>query len=337
MAAPSNTTWGSVVGSGGGQGRIGAYITSSSTNTQTTVTMQVWFWTKYSVEDSSNSFHYSFTGTGVINIGSVNISHPVSTGSGWSTQNQTHIGTYSRTYNRGTSSQTISCAADFSGINVISGSGFVDVKYTIPALNKYTIAYNGNGGIWNGTDRWTEQVYYGSNYVTQENFFKRKGYIFKGWKESNGTDWTPWIGKPWKWTYDRDVNLYAQWEQIVLSVTFDAGSNGGLVIPDNTAQKVIKVAYGDEIATLPDAKKPNHKFLEWNYKQDGSGNPVYGHDLIYQNTTVYAIFKLNANCHTKQDGKYKLGMMYVKINGKYKTGIVFKKQNGKYVKSVPNS
>lgn len=336
MAAPSNVQWGDVIGSGSGQGKIGAYVTSSSTPTQTTVTMQVWFWTKYSVYDSNNTFHYSFTGTGVIDIGSRNIQHPSNSG-GWSTDNQTHIGTYSRTYNRGTSAQTVECAADFSGIATINGSGWVDVKYTIPALNKYTIAYNGNGGLWGSSNRWTEQVFYGTNYVTQKNFFTRQGYTFTGWKESNGTDWTKWIGKPWKWTYERDVNLYAQWKINQYNLTFDAGTNGGLVLPNKVARKTVKKDYRDEIGTLPNAEKTNYKLVDWNYSSDGSGESVYGHDLILKDTTVFAQFKLNANCYVKSEGKYKLGMMYIKVDGKYKTGIVFVKQNGKYVKSVPNS
>lgn len=337
MAAPSSTQWGSIVGSGSGQGRIGAYVTSSSTQTNTTVTMQVWFWTKYGVQDSYNDFNYSFTDTGVINIGSKNIVHSNNSGNGWSTNNQTHIGTYSKTYSRGTSSRTISCAADFSGFEVISGSGWVDVKHTIPALNKYTITYNGNGGLWGSSPSWSEQVYYGTNYTTQSNFFTRQGYTFTGWKESNGTDWTQWMGKPWRWTYERNVTLYAQWKINQYNLTYDAGTNGGLVLPDKVARKTVKKDYRDEIGNLPDAEKTNYKLVDWNYSSDGSGESVYGHDLILKDTTVYAQFKLNANCYVKSEGKYKLGMMYIKADGKYKTGIVFKKQNGKYVKSVPNS
>ena len=93
------------------------------------------------------------------------------------------------------------------------------------------------------------------------------------------------------------------------------------------------MAYRDEIGNLPSASKPNHKLVGWNYNSDGSGNSVYSHDLILKDTTIYAQFKLNANCRIKIDKKYKLGLMCLKINGQYKIGTVFAKKDSKYMKS----
>ena len=56
MAAPSGTTWGSIVGSGSKQGRIGIYVSVSNSNTQSTVSIQVYFWSRYAVSDSGNNF-----------------------------------------------------------------------------------------------------------------------------------------------------------------------------------------------------------------------------------------------------------------------------------------
>ena len=80
--------------------------------------------------------------------------------------------------------------------------------------NQYSITYKGNGGTWSNTDTWTTKVNYDSNYVTEKNFFSRPGYTFIGWNEKadgSGTDWTDWIGKPWKWSRTANVTLYAQW------------------------------------------------------------------------------------------------------------------------------
>ena len=55
MAAPSGTQWGSTIN---GKTRLGLYIASSSNATQTTITCQVWFWSKYSVHDSANNFYF---------------------------------------------------------------------------------------------------------------------------------------------------------------------------------------------------------------------------------------------------------------------------------------
>lgn len=326
MAAPSGTQWGSVFGSGSGQGRIGLYITSSSTQTQTTVTMQIWFWSKYSIYDSSNTFRYSFTGTGVINIGSRDINHPVSTGSGWSTSNQTYIGTYSKTYNRGTSATDINCVADFSGIATINTIGWVDKTYTIPARNRYSITYKANGGT--GAPA-TQYYYYGYNTTLSTKIPTRTGYRFLGWSLSS-TATTPSYsaGQTWSGTNASNYVLYAVWERIVLTVTFDAGCNGGTVQDANEIG--LTYFYGDRIGELPIAEKRNYKFLGWNTQADGNGTMVSDGTVVDISVRLYAIFELQANCYVRVNGTYKTGMMYKKVNGTYKTGVVSIRANGTY-------
>lgn len=106
-----------------------------------------------------------------------------------------------------------------------------------------------------------------------------------------------------------------------------AGSNGGTVSGSDSVVRT--VYYGDRIGSLPTAEKMNHKFLGWNTNQNGSGFYVQETYIANANITLYAIFKLQANCYTKQSSKYKTGMMYRK-DGKYSTGIVKVKVNGKY-------
>ena len=84
--------------------------------------------------------------------------------------------------------------------------------------NSYTITYNGNGGLYNGSSTWSNTAKYNENYTTysNDNFFVRNGYTFKGWNtkaDGSGTDWTGWINKPWQWSYDYNVTLYAQWKE----------------------------------------------------------------------------------------------------------------------------
>lgn len=79
------------------------------------------------------------------------------------------------------------------------------------APNTYKVAYNRNGGTGNMS---SDTVTYNTNYITKSNKFKRTGYTFTGWNEKangSGTDWTSWIGKEWKWTYTKNIILYAQW------------------------------------------------------------------------------------------------------------------------------
>lgn len=326
MSAPSGTQWSSASTGTSYQGCIGLYVTTSSSKMQTTVTVQVWYWSQYSCQDTSNTFYFDWGASANSSIGSRSIN--TSSGHSWDTANQVLIGTYSKTYNRGTSSSIGTCSARFTGIEYGGGNSYTaSVNFTIPAIDRYTITYYGNGGLWNQKDRWSEQVYYGSSYVTQENFFTRNGYVFKGWVESNGTDWTPYIGKPWVWSYERNVDLYAVWERISCVIKFDAKSNGGTVSGSDSVE--IMIHYGDRIGSLPTAERANYKFLGWNTNQNGSGSYIEETNIITANMTLYAIFKLQANCYTKQSSKYKTGMMYRK-DGKYSTGIVKVKVNGKY-------
>lgn len=95
--------------------------------------------------------------------------------------------------------------------------------------NVYTITYNGNGGIWNGTNTWSENVNFGSSYVTEPNFFTRSGYTFIGWNEKpdgSGTSWTDWIGKPWTWATTENVTLYAQWKKSTFTNTIGHWAGG---------------------------------------------------------------------------------------------------------------
>ena len=117
MAAPSGTTWGNTVGS---YGRIGLYTSLSNTDTQTKVTIQIWFWSKYSVSDSGNTLYYdnrASSGSASTSRGSVSISTTVDTGSGWSTSNQKKLKTYTATYDRAVTDQKRYLYAKLAGID----------------------------------------------------------------------------------------------------------------------------------------------------------------------------------------------------------------------------
>ena len=97
MAAPSGTSWGSVVtGSNSGQkGKIGIYVKTSSTNTAVKTTVQIWFWTIYSCYDKPIKLKYDagedVTSASTTVVTSKDINHTVDTGDGWSTRNQTKL------------------------------------------------------------------------------------------------------------------------------------------------------------------------------------------------------------------------------------------------------
>lgn len=147
MAAPSSTVWGSVVGSGTAQAKLGIYVKLTTSNTEVAREVQVWYWTRYSVSDSSNTFYYNCSQTATsatTSKGSVSISH--SSNSSWSTSNQTKLATYNYTYTRGTSAKTYKIYAKLTGIDYIGVAASANTSFTIPALASYTVSYNANGG-----------------------------------------------------------------------------------------------------------------------------------------------------------------------------------------------
>ena len=94
------------------------------------------------------------------------------------------------------------------------------------SVNQYSVTYNANGGT--GTMS-VDTATYNENYVTKSNQFTKTGYEFVGWTtnaDGSGSSWTSWIGKPWKWTYTKNITLYAQWKAKTYTITYEP--NGGV-------------------------------------------------------------------------------------------------------------
>ena len=90
--------------------------------------------------------------------------------------------------------------------------------YAVCKANSYTVSYNSNGGSGTMTN---DTATYDSNFITKKNTFTKTGYTFNGWNEKadgTGTVWgltTSGVyegGKTWKWTYTKNITLYAQWK-----------------------------------------------------------------------------------------------------------------------------
>ena len=287
MAAPSGTQWSSPSTGTQYQGRIGLYVTSSNSETQTTVTAQVWYWSQYSCQDSSNTFYFDWGASANSALGNGSINTP--SNNGWNTANQVLIGIYSKTYNRGTSSSQGTCSARFTGIEYGGGNSYTcTVSFKIPARNKYTISYNANGGSGSMS---ADTVSYGSDYTTKANAFSRTGYSFNGWNEASdgsGTSWTGYIGKPWTWTYTKSVTLYAQWKINTYTVYYDA--NGGSGAPGQQTK-----TYGQGL-TLSSEKptRPNYNFIGWSTNKNAFGAEYQPGGTYYDNNsvTLYAVWDL---------------------------------------------
>ena len=150
-----------------------------------------------------------------------------------------------------------------------SGNTYVNTNnltvYAQWTANNYTVTYNGNGGTYNGNATWSNTATYDSNYTTEDNFFTRAGHVFVGWNEKadgSGVDWTDWIGKPWKWSYTKDVTLYAQWRNYPPELTVPVMDN-----PDTNAIAPF-ISDGKLILQLGDVFTPSKYATAWD-EEDG--------------------------------------------------------------------
>ena len=285
MAAPSGTTWGSIKGS---YGRIGIYVSLSNVDLQSTATIQVWFWSKYSVSDSNNRFWYNHNATTATTerTGDITIRHTVSSGSGWSTSNQTKLGTFTYTYNRTASAQKKSCAAKFSGIDsVASGSAMtVTASFTVPALPTYTVTFDANGGTGAPS---SQSKLHGSTITLSSTVPTRTGYSFLGWN-SSATATAPTYSPGGEFTANLNATLYAVWLPDTYDVTFDA--NGGSGAPAKQTKT------HDVTLTLPSTipTRTNYNFLGWSTSTNSTTAIYQAGDSYTANTgaTLYAVWEL---------------------------------------------
>lgn len=283
MAAPSGIVWGSI---SGGYGRIGIYTRLSNADTKTTVSVQVWFWSKYGVYDSNNCWYFDnlpAPGSATTSQGAVFINTTVETGDGWSTDNQVQLGTFSYTYPRGNSPVTRYLYALLSAVDRVGHSMLADTTITIPALPTYTISYNANGG--SGAPS-SQSKAYNKALVLSSAKPTRTGYAFQGWatSASGSVAYAPGA----TYTANASVTLYAVWKANTYTVSYNA--NGGSGAPGNQTK-----TYGTTL-TLSSTKptRTNYDFLGW-ATSAAATTATYaagGKYTANSSVTLYAVWKL---------------------------------------------
>ncbi len=112
---------------------------------------------------------------------------------------------------------TLSGKGSLNGTTYTFGEGAATLTANYTA-NTYTVSYNSNGGSGTMTN---DTATYDSNFITKKNTFTKTGYTFNGWNEKADGTGTVWglttsgvyeSGKTWKWTYTKNITLYAQWK-----------------------------------------------------------------------------------------------------------------------------
>lgn len=273
-------TWGSIVG---GYGRIGIDVSISNSNTTSTVTFKVLFWSKYSVSDTSNTLYFDWNkSTATTSRGSKSISTTSDSG-GWNTINQKLLYTTSTSYTRGTSDQTKYCAAKLTGVERVGGTMTHSRSFVIPKKPSYTVSYNANGG--SGAPG-KQTKWYGTNLTLSSTKPTRTGYTFQGWGTSSG-DTTVNYAAGATYSANAAITLYAIWKIITYTVSYNA--NGGSGAPGSQTKN-----YG---ATLKlSTTKPtrtNYNFKGWATSSNGSVAYASGANYTANaSVTLYAVWEL---------------------------------------------
>ena len=214
--APPGTVWGSVVsGSNSGRkGKIGISVeVTEKTETNVKFHVEVWFWTIYSCSDGSNTLKYnagdSVTSASDVVVSNKSISHKNDYGTGWSTDNQTKLYSYTSDigYDRFHTNRTIKFYASFSGIAMLNGTMYANNSVTIVKKASYKVTYNANGGS-NAPSSQTKT--YGKTLVLTTNKPTRTNYNFKGWGLSSNTS-TVTYNAGGNYTKNASDTLYAVW------------------------------------------------------------------------------------------------------------------------------
>ena len=168
-------------------------------------------------------------------------------------------------------------------------TGEKSVTFTVPALAKYTISYNANGGT--GAPGATTK-YYGIDVKLSSTAPTRTGYTFQGWSVP-GRDYTDVYYNPGgNVAYNGNQTLVAVWKANTYTVTFNAngGTNGSVTSKTKTY---------DAAMTLPTAAqsptRTYYKFLGWSASKTAT-TATWAAGASYKtnitaNTTLYAVWK----------------------------------------------
>jgi uncharacterized repeat protein (TIGR02543 family) len=295
MAAPSGTVWGEIVNGNSGnpsgrKGRIGIYTNVSNTNEQTTVNVQVWFWSIYSCSDGASNTLYYDCGTGVSSASTsvksnIKINHTVASGSGWSASNQTKLLDKTTTYDRGSSDKKYKVYAKFSGIDMMSGPAYANTTFTVPAKPSYTVKFDANGGTGAPGD---QKKLYDETLKLSTKEPTRDGYTFSGWgtsKTATSAKYSP----GGNYESNASITLYAVWKTVTYTIKYDA--NGGTGAPGSQTK-----SWGVTLKlTSSTPSRENYSFLGWSTSSTAT-TATYSPGSNYTanaSATLYAVWKLS--------------------------------------------
>lgn len=157
-----------------------------------------------------------------------------------------------------------------------NASKVVVVKSVVADPTSYTLSYNGNGG--EGSVESQEGV----TLTVAQNGFTKTDYAFSAWNtkaDGSGTSYAPGASI----TLSADTTLYAIWELITYTLSYDANGGTGTM----SEQEGVELTVASNAFT-----KEGYSFVKWNTSSDGSGTDYDPSDSITlsADVTLYAIW-----------------------------------------------
>lgn len=283
MPAPSGTVWGSIVGS---YGRIGIHTSLSSTATTTSVNVEIWFWSKYSVSDNNNSLYFDnrlIAGNATTLVRTGGVYTTVVSGSGWDEANQVRMESYKYTYERSTSNVTRYLSAALMNVDRVGGTMYASSTFSIPSLTSYTVTYNANGGTGAPSN---QTKWYSKGLTLSSTKPTRAGAEFLGWatSASGSVKYAPGA----VYVTEASVTLYAVWKVNTYTVSYNA--NGGTGAPSSQTK-----THGTPLTlsgVMPG--KAGYSFLGWGTSANATTAQYspYASYTANANITLYAVWEL---------------------------------------------
>lgn len=222
------------------------------------------------------------------------------------------------------SGATVTVKAGGSNSSAYDNATFLSKTATGPAyVTTYTVAYNANGG--SGAPS-SQTKTYGTALTLSATVPTRTGYAFTGWNtksDGSGTSYS----SGGDYTANASVTLYAQWQIITYTVSYNGnGSTGG-----STASQT--KTYGTALTLRSNGfTRTNYTFTGWNTASDGSGTSYAAGASYTKNAalTLYAIWKKNnIPVYINDSGTIRqVEKAYININGTIKECTVYLNVNG---------
>ncbi len=151
--------------------------------------------------------------------------------------------------------------------------------------NKFTVAYNKNGGTGGSTS--SHECKYDNNCYLSNNEFTREGFQFSGWKKDNTGDLLSVETNIKNVVTSGTVTYYAQWISNNFTVTYNKNTTDSVSGMPNNQTKIHGTAL-----TLSSSKptREGYYFVGWNTNSNGNGTnySAGGTYTANQNVTLYA-------------------------------------------------